>query len=276
MVAADEKGRRSFGCSWPKTRPVRHELCGLLGLLPGVEVVGERPAASTPRGGDEAATRRGPPGLEIRDPDARETARRIREACRTAARRPDAARVEGAGTPPISPSRDRRGHGRALETLLAAISARRRRRGGIHEHLGHRGRIPRQALRGGTRRRRHQLHGAEARSWGSSAPNGAGKTTTIRVLTGRARPTSGHASVVGHDVVRERERMKPLINLVFEDQNLYARLTGRENLELFAELYGVPRSRVAELLEAVGLTAAAKRKVKTYSSGMSAPARGAR
>ncbi len=98
--------------------------------------------------------------------------------------------------------------------------------------------------------------------------NGAGKTTTIRVLTGRARPTSGHASVVGHDVVRERERMKPLINLVFEDQNLYARLTGRENLELFAELYGVPRSRVAELLEAVGLTAAAKRKVKTYSSGM--------
>jgi ABC-2 type transport system ATP-binding protein len=98
--------------------------------------------------------------------------------------------------------------------------------------------------------------------------NGAGKTTTIRVLTGRARPTGGRAQVCGHDVVHERERMKPLINLVFEDQNLYARLSGRENLQLFAELYDVPRARVEELLQAVRLTEAAKRKVKTYSSGM--------
>jgi ABC-2 type transport system ATP-binding protein len=98
--------------------------------------------------------------------------------------------------------------------------------------------------------------------------NGAGKTTTIRMLTGRARPTSGHARVCGHDVVHDRERMKPLINLVFEDQNLYPRLSGAENLQLFAELYGVPKRRVGELLEAVGLTDVAKRKVKTYSSGM--------
>ena len=62
--------------------------------------------------------------------------------------------------------------------------------------------------------------------------------------------------------------MKPLINLVFEEQNLYERLTGRENLQLFAELYDVPRARVDELLTAVRLTEAAKRKVKTYSSGM--------
>ncbi len=62
--------------------------------------------------------------------------------------------------------------------------------------------------------------------------------------------------------------MKPLINLVFEEQNLYPRLSGRENLQLFAELYGVPRARVDELLEAVGLGEAAGRKVKTYSSGM--------
>jgi ABC-2 type transport system ATP-binding protein len=98
--------------------------------------------------------------------------------------------------------------------------------------------------------------------------NGAGKTTTIRVLTGRARPTDGRARVCGHDVVHERDRMKPLINLVFEDQNLYERLTGRENLRLFADLYEAPRSRVAELLESVSLTEAAGRKVKTYSSGM--------
>jgi ABC-2 type transport system ATP-binding protein len=98
--------------------------------------------------------------------------------------------------------------------------------------------------------------------------NGAGKTTTIRMLTGRARPTSGTARVCGCDVVRERERMKPLINLVFEEQNLYERLSGRENLQLFAELYGLPKSRVEELLEAVRLREAATRKVKSYSSGM--------
>ena len=66
--------------------------------------------------------------------------------------------------------------------------------------------------------------------------NGAGKTTTIRMLTGRARPTSGRALIAGHDVVHERERVKPLINLVFEEQNLYERQTGCENLELFARL----------------------------------------
>jgi ABC-2 type transport system ATP-binding protein len=98
--------------------------------------------------------------------------------------------------------------------------------------------------------------------------NGAGKTTTIRVLTGRARPTSGSARVCGYDVVHEREHMKPLINLVFEDQNLYMRLSGRENLQLFAELYGVPQARADELLETVGLGEVARRKVKTYSSGM--------
>ena len=98
--------------------------------------------------------------------------------------------------------------------------------------------------------------------------NGAGKTTTIRMLTGRARPTGGRARVAGYDVVEQRERMKPLINLVFEEQNLYERLTGRENLQLFAELYDVPRARVDELLTAVRLSEAARRKVKTYSSGM--------
>jgi ABC-2 type transport system ATP-binding protein len=98
--------------------------------------------------------------------------------------------------------------------------------------------------------------------------NGAGKTTTIRVLTGRARPSGGRARVAGYDVVEQRERMKPLINLVFEEQNLYERLTGRENLQLFAELYDVPRARVDGLLTAVRLSEAARRKVKTYSSGM--------
>lgn len=98
--------------------------------------------------------------------------------------------------------------------------------------------------------------------------NGAGKTTTIRMLTGRARPTGGTATILGFDSVTDREKYKPLINLVFEDPNLYERFSGRENLRFFADLYGVPASRADELLERVGLTEAGSRKVKTYSSGM--------
>jgi len=98
--------------------------------------------------------------------------------------------------------------------------------------------------------------------------NGAGKTTTIRMLTGRTRPTSGSATIVGIDVATDRARIKPLINLVFEDQNLYDRLTGRENLKVFARLYDAPMRRVDELLERVQLTAAADRRVRTYSTGM--------
>jgi len=98
--------------------------------------------------------------------------------------------------------------------------------------------------------------------------NGAGKTTTIRMLTGRTRPTSGRASIAGHDVVSDLTAVKPIINLVFEDQNLYDRMSGRENLTFFADLYDMPRSRVDELLEAVNLVDAAKQKVKAYSTGM--------
>ncbi|MDX8150521.1 ABC transporter ATP-binding protein [Patulibacter brassicae] len=98
--------------------------------------------------------------------------------------------------------------------------------------------------------------------------NGAGKTTTIRILTGRSRPTSGTASVGGHDLVADREAARAELNLVFEDQNLYLRLTGRENLALFAQLYGAPPERVDALLRRVGIEHAAGRKVKTYSTGM--------
>ncbi len=98
--------------------------------------------------------------------------------------------------------------------------------------------------------------------------NGAGKTTTIRVLTGRAKPTAGQAIVQGFDVTEDMDRIKPLINLVFEEQNLYERFSGRENLRIFARLYGVPAARVDTLLEQVDLVAVARRKVKTYSTGM--------
>lgn len=109
---------------------------------------------------------------------------------------------------------------------------------------------------------------AEGEIFGFLGHNGAGKTTTIRILTGRTRPTAGTARVAGHDVVSDLAWIKPLINLVFEEQNLYERLTGQDNLRVFADLYGVPRRRVGELLDLVGLSDAAKRRVKTYSSGM--------
>jgi ABC-2 type transport system ATP-binding protein len=98
--------------------------------------------------------------------------------------------------------------------------------------------------------------------------NGAGKTTTIRMLTGRSLPTSGTATIAEMDIVSQRDDILPIINVVPEDQNLYERLTGRANLELFADLYGAPRQRVDELLERVGLEEASKRATKTYSSGM--------
>ncbi len=98
--------------------------------------------------------------------------------------------------------------------------------------------------------------------------NGAGKTTTIRMLTGRTKPTAGRACIAGHDVAAEREAVKPLINLVFEEQNLYERFSGRENLRVFADLYEAPKTWIEDLLADVGLVEAAGRKVKTYSTGM--------
>ncbi len=110
---------------------------------------------------------------------------------------------------------------------------------------------------------------AEGEIFGLLGHNGAGKTTTIRMLTGRTLPTAGTARIAGFDVVHQLDRVKPLINLVFEEPNLYDRLTGRENLQLFADLYAAPAGRVDELLDMVELASeAASRKVKTYSSGM--------
>ena len=98
--------------------------------------------------------------------------------------------------------------------------------------------------------------------------NGAGKSTMIRVLTGRSRPTSGHASVLGHEIPRELEAVRGEINLVAETPNVYQRATAKENLELFCTLYGLPRGRAAEVLEEVHLAKVASRKVKTFSTGM--------
>jgi ABC-2 type transport system ATP-binding protein len=104
--------------------------------------------------------------------------------------------------------------------------------------------------------------------FGFLGPNGAGKTTTIKMLTGQLRPTSGQARVMGCDVVEDRENLKPQIGVVFENQNLYERLSGRDNLLFYARLYRVKKERVEEVLEQVGLTGRERDKVQEYSNGM--------
>jgi ABC-2 type transport system ATP-binding protein len=104
--------------------------------------------------------------------------------------------------------------------------------------------------------------------FGLLGPNGAGKTTTIRMLTGQINPSSGSAVVAGCDVVKERARLKERIGVVFEEQNLYERLSARLNLQFSCWLYGLPESQVDEVLDLVRLRDRAKDKVRTFSNGM--------
>src|SRR5215210_7050474 len=112
------------------------------------------------------------------------------------------------------------------------------------------------------------LEVAPGEIFGLLGPNGAGKSTLIRILTGRAKPTSGRAQVLGHDVPGDLEAVRGSINLVAETPNVYQRATAKENLDLFCSLYGLPRSRSAGVLEQVRLEDVAGRKVKTFSTGM--------
>jgi ABC-2 type transport system ATP-binding protein len=104
--------------------------------------------------------------------------------------------------------------------------------------------------------------------FGLLGPNGAGKTTTLRILTGRLLPTSGNAWVGGYNVVDERQMIKPYIGVVFEYQNIYERLSGRDNLRFAARLYGVNGKRVESVLNQVGLVEKAGVRAKKYSNGM--------
>lgn len=104
--------------------------------------------------------------------------------------------------------------------------------------------------------------------FGFLGPNGAGKTTTIRVLTGQLRPTSGEAWVMGCHVVDDRPQLMPQIGVVFEYQNLYERLSARDNLTFTARLYGVDRKRIIQVLEQVGLVGRDRERLKKYSNGM--------
>jgi ABC-2 type transport system ATP-binding protein len=107
---------------------------------------------------------------------------------------------------------------------------------------------------------------------GFLGPNGAGKTTTLNMLSTLLRPTSGTATINGHDILEEPDAVRRSIGYVFQDTTLDIDLTGRENLDFHGRLYGLDRNvrqqRVKELLELVQLTDRADDLVKTYSGGM--------
>jgi ABC-2 type transport system ATP-binding protein len=109
--------------------------------------------------------------------------------------------------------------------------------------------------------------------FGLVGPNGAGKTTTIKMLTTMLIPTSGNATVLGHDVQKEVTKIRQKIGIVLGgERGLYTRVSAVDNLRYFADLYGVPTNvrekRIKELLQFMGLWDRAKDRVETYSKGM--------
>jgi ABC-2 type transport system ATP-binding protein len=110
------------------------------------------------------------------------------------------------------------------------------------------------------------LHHGEI--FGLLGPNRAGKTTTIRLLSGQIDPNGGRAMVAGCDVVKDRPRLKERIGVVFEEQNLYERLSAANNLQFNCWLYGLPESLIDDVLDLVHLRERAKDPVRTFSSGM--------
>jgi ABC-type multidrug transport system ATPase subunit len=104
--------------------------------------------------------------------------------------------------------------------------------------------------------------------FGLLGPNGAGKSSTLRVLIGQRPPSAGRVTVLGKDVVRDWAAVKPLFGYVPDRENHFEEFTGRYNLGLFADLYGVPRARVLECLARVELDEAADLPVRAYSLGM--------
>jgi ABC-2 type transport system ATP-binding protein len=116
------------------------------------------------------------------------------------------------------------------------------------------------------------LRVAEGEIYGFLGPNGAGKSTTVHMLTTLLPPTAGRATVAGYDVVKQGPAVRRAIGAALQEAALDPMLTGREHMRLQTALHAVPReerkARGEELLERVGLTAAADRKVKTYSGGM--------
>jgi len=103
---------------------------------------------------------------------------------------------------------------------------------------------------------------------GFLGPNGAGKTTTFKMLIGLLKPKEGDAFILGMDIKKETKRIQGRIGVCFEYTNLYEELSAKDNLVLFADLFGIKDFDPMNLLERVGLKGKENDKVKTFSKGM--------
>ncbi|MDQ1253406.1 MAG: type transport system ATP-binding protein [Euryarchaeota archaeon] len=106
--------------------------------------------------------------------------------------------------------------------------------------------------------------------FGLLGPNGAGKSTTVMMLTTLLKPSSGTAKVCGYDVTKDSKKVRSRISYVPQDMAVDRKLTGRENVLLYAKLYGIPKrnSKVDEVIGMMGLSSRANDLVATYSGGM--------
>lgn len=112
----------------------------------------------------------------------------------------------------------------------------------------------------------------EGEIFGFLGPNGAGKTTTIKMLTTLLFPTEGTASIAGFDILKQRAMVRENIGVVFQEPALDTELTGRENLDFHARMYGLPqdkrKKRIVDVLTLVDLLDKKDVLVKNYSGGM--------
>ncbi|WP_455465049.1 ABC transporter ATP-binding protein [Candidatus Hodarchaeum mangrovi] len=108
--------------------------------------------------------------------------------------------------------------------------------------------------------------------FGLLGPNGAGKSTTINIMTGLLHQTSGTAIIGGYDVRSNPQKIREMIGVCPQEPAFYPYLTGRENVEFFGNLHGMPKDllkqRTDKLLELVGLVEGATRQAGKYSGGM--------
>ena len=108
----------------------------------------------------------------------------------------------------------------------------------------------------------------EGEIFGFLGPSGAGKTTTIKLLTRQLRPGAGEIAVFGAPIARLDSAAYEQIGILSDNSGVYERMSVYENMKLFADLRGLPASRIGEVLEKVGLADAGKRVAKKLSKGM--------
>ena len=115
------------------------------------------------------------------------------------------------------------------------------------------------------------LNVREGEIFGFLGPNGAGKTTAVKMLCTILNPTSGSAKVCGYDIVKQRDKVRKCIGIVFQDRAIDTFLTGRENLDFHARMYHLDRNtrqkRVAEVLDLMDLRGKENMRISECSGG---------